>query len=138
MMPGSTRVCPASISKEDHQLLDEKDKDKLKQGMWRCKHSQEPGTCSCEKQACATTDRDPCVFPFVYNGEKHTSCITKDHHQPWCATETDSSGNFVSWKWGDCGPACDEVIYEHHAGECRNAKGGVGTHERLTLAVDAC
>jgi hypothetical protein len=30
------------------------------------------------------------------------------HGRAWCATETDSTGNYISGKWGNCGPACDE------------------------------
>lgn len=76
--------------------------------------------------------------PFFYEGEKYTSCTTKGHHQPWCATKTDSHGNFISWKWDHCGPACDEATYEHHAGVCHNTMRRRGRHKKLPLAEKAC
>jgi len=51
----------------------------------------------------------PCVFPFRYNDVTYTSCTTIDRGQPWCATETDSSGSFVPGRWGYCPQNCPSV-----------------------------
>ena len=40
-----------------------------------------------------------CMFPFEYNGEKYNTCITADHTQLWCITDTE--GN-----WGNCKETC--------------------------------
>jgi cathepsin B len=57
---------------------------------------------------CVTTGNDgvgpgvQCVFPFTYHGTTYETCTTEDHDSAWCATQTTSSGNFVSDKWGIC------------------------------------
>merc|ERR1712110_1221620 len=122
-----------SRGQENHDRLEDKDADKLKHGKWTCKNSQpdtqEPDTCSCEKQPCATKSNKLCVFPFYYDGDKYNSCTTKGDSwgRLWCATETDSKGNFISGKWDMCDEEkCDKATYEYHAGACRTADGGVG------------
>eukprot|EP00966_Prymnesium_polylepis_P295206 6817387-Prymnesium_polylepis.3 len=64
-------------------------------------------------QPCLTiSGRDPlraCAFPFVYRGERFTSCSVDDaiDGHAWCPTEVDERGNFFSFsKWGGCGPGC--------------------------------
>jgi len=47
-----------------------------------------------------------CVFPFRYKDVTYTSCTTIDRGQPWCATATNSSGNFLPGSWGYCPPTC--------------------------------
>ena len=49
-----------------------------------------PGTC-------VTTAGDACVFPFVWQGRKFTTCTSSDADSPWCAT---------SGGWGYCSPGC--------------------------------
>ena len=44
----------------------------------------------------------PCVFPFTYGGEVHKKCTELEHTGFWCATETDTDGNYVTDMWGDC------------------------------------
>ena len=43
-----------------------------------------------------------CVFPFLYGGRQHDTCTTIDGDNPWCATQVDSSGNFVNGAWEYC------------------------------------
>merc|ERR1712064_243773 len=51
---------------------------------------------------CVTLAGQSCTFPFKYNGVEYYQCTYADSPLPWCATETDSSGNVVPNKWGDC------------------------------------
>lgn len=74
----------------------------------------------CEKpsSSCSTISGHyaglPCIFPFTYKGKVHTECTWEDaekrHNQAWCSTEVDSSGNFITSKWGNCGPTCPVEI----------------------------
>merc|ERR1719483_810222 len=44
-----------------------------------------------------------CVFPFVFGGRIHNTCTTIDGDAtPWCATEVDENGVYVSGKWEYC------------------------------------
>lgn len=147
MEPGGETECPSPISsqleegtsKTNYDRLEDEDADKLKQGKWSCKNS---GTdkCSCEKQSCTTTGSKPCVFPFYYAGEKHTSCTKAgDSERRWCATETNSAGNYIWGKWDYCDEeACDETAYEYHVGACRTANMGRGPFKKITDAKEAC
>ena len=45
-------------------------------------------------------------------GKTYASC-TKDHTvdgKAWCATEVDSSGTVVDYKWGNCDSSCEDSI----------------------------
>jgi hypothetical protein len=33
-----------------------------------------------------------CAFPFTYNGVVYSTCTTRDHNQPWCATQSVLAG----------------------------------------------
>merc|ERR1711945_5011 len=51
---------------------------------------------------CSTRSGQACVFPFKYKGVEYLKCTFADSPTPWCATQTDSSENVVTNKWGDC------------------------------------
>lgn len=46
-----------------------------------------------------------CVFPFKYNGVKHTKCTFQDYALSWCSTKTDA-GEFLLGQWGECSSGC--------------------------------
>ena len=51
----------------------------------------------------------PCVFPFIFNGSMYNECPTVKYdqpYQPWCSTEVDSNGHYISGKWGFCDRNC--------------------------------
>jgi hypothetical protein len=54
----------------------------------------------------------PCIFPFQYNGQTFTECITIDDPELklWCSTKVDEVGEHVrdGGFWGHCGPECEE------------------------------
>ena len=53
--------------------------------------------------ACVTSNGDKCVFPFIYKGKKYEKCTLDDGgDREWCSTQTDSSGNHISGKFGRC------------------------------------
>ena len=47
-----------------------------------------------------------CKFPFIYEGREHTLCTKQEWDEFWCATHTDTEGNFVDGEWGECGENC--------------------------------
>jgi len=47
-----------------------------------------------------------CVFPFIYEGETHNTCIEVDGNKSWCSTSVDQYGVFVESEWGYCGENC--------------------------------
>jgi len=62
-------------------------------------------------QACTTVDDAPCVFPFTYQGVKHSQCTnaTDSGGRLWCATKVDKNGFYInkSDQWGYCSEDCD-------------------------------
>ena len=44
-----------------------------------------------------------CVFPFTYHGVLYNDCTDAIHYGPWCATLTDSFGNYINNNFVDCG-----------------------------------
>ena len=58
------------------------------------------------KTAGGNKKNHPCVFPFIYKGERYQTCTRKDNNVHWCYTEVDSHGVGVKGKWGNCGPGC--------------------------------
>merc|ERR1712061_795824 len=52
--------------------------------------------------SCVTGTGSTCVFPFKYKDVEYYECTYAESPLPWCATQTDSSGNVVTGKWGDC------------------------------------
>ena len=62
------------------------------------------------KPPCLTKDgpvkNTPCKFPFIYEGREHMLCTKQEWDEFWCATDTDTEGNFVDGEWGECGESC--------------------------------
>merc|ERR1712012_13786 len=52
-----------------------------------------------------------CVFPFVYQGTSHSSCVDTGEGQGWCSTKT-LFGVHVPGYWGLCAPAHEELVQE--------------------------
>lgn len=49
----------------------------------------------------------PCVFPFIWAGVKHNSCVNDDDAGgSWCSTKVDRYGKYIDRKWGICSPTC--------------------------------
>ena len=49
----------------------------------------------------------PCVFPFIWAGVKHNSCVNDDvAGGSWCSTKVDRYGKYIDRKWGICSPTC--------------------------------
>lgn len=44
---------------------------------------------------------EPCVFPFIHDGQLHHTCTNHGHETFWCATEVNSAGR--ARRWGNCG-----------------------------------
>jgi len=62
-------------------------------------------------ESCTTVDDTPCVFPFIYQGVKHSQCTnaTDSSGRLWCATKVDKNGFYInkSKQWGYCSEECD-------------------------------
>ena len=44
-----------------------------------------------------------CQFPFTFRGTEYNTCITgSKRQQPWCPTELDNSGAYITGMWGYC------------------------------------
>merc|ERR1711892_327507 len=45
------------------------------------------------------TDKGPCMFPYMYKGQKYTNCTLYQSSggNPWCATTLRSDGNMQQW-----------------------------------------
>merc|ERR1712012_1176188 len=52
-----------------------------------------------------------CVFPFVYQGTSHSSCVDTGEGQGWCSTKT-LFGVHVPGYWGLCAPPDEELVQE--------------------------
>ena len=57
---------------------------------------------TCKTVDSPSSNRLPCIFPFVYKSVLYTHCTTVDYNQPWCATATNTFGGFINEKWGIC------------------------------------
>ena len=59
-----------------------------------------------------TTIRGPrpdksCVFPFIFTGERRSTCIKgRLRPEPWCSTKVDNGNNYIRGEWGYCGDSC--------------------------------
>eukprot|EP00092_Neocalanus_flemingeri_P011603 GFUD01012504.1.p1 GENE.GFUD01012504.1~~GFUD01012504.1.p1 ORF type:complete len:236 (+),score=49.73 GFUD01012504.1:79-786(+) len=51
---------------------------------------------------CLTTEGERCIFPFMFEGQKHSKCTYTSSFVPWCPTFLDSEGIVVNNRWGDC------------------------------------
>ena len=47
-----------------------------------------------------------CVFPFIFEGKTHSTCIEVDGNKSWCSTKVDHNGAFIESEWGYCGDQC--------------------------------
>merc|ERR1719233_2681614 len=47
-----------------------------------------------------------CVFPFIYEGVTHSTCVEVDGNKSWCSTKVDIDGVFIDSEWGYCGDDC--------------------------------
>jgi len=47
-----------------------------------------------------------CVFPFIYVGVTHSTCVEVDSNKSWCSTKVDMDGVFIESEWGYCGDNC--------------------------------
>ena len=65
------------------------------------------GTSVCKTTGGAVANAK-CVFPFTYKGITYQTCTYFGGYirQPWCATETNAQGGYISKKWGLCEPGC--------------------------------
>jgi len=52
-----------------------------------------------------------CVFPFIYQGSSHSSCVDIEDGTSWCSTKI-LFGVHVPGYWGVCAPADEELIQE--------------------------
>jgi len=52
-----------------------------------------------------------CVFPFVYQGTSHSSCVDTGEGRGWCSTKT-LFGVHVPGYWGLCAPPDEELVQE--------------------------
>ena len=72
-----------------------------------CFHVSGAGTCK-------TTDwtmdpGKPCVFPFVHKGVLYNGCTQVDNNNvAWCSTALDSTGVYISDRWGNCETGCPD------------------------------
>ena len=49
---------------------------------------------------CQTHGGSPCKFPFIYKGQRYTTCKTEDSPEnAWCATVTGSDLTMTSWHY---------------------------------------
>lgn len=64
---------------------------------WPCMRVEVYGTpANCTVR---TKDNECCVFPFMYKGERHFSCLSSLFNGDWCATTHDYDKDK---KWGEC------------------------------------
>lgn len=64
---------------------------------WPCMRVEVYGTpANCTVR---TKDNECCVFPFMYKGERHFSCLPSLFNGDWCATTHDYGKDK---KWGEC------------------------------------
>ena len=50
---------------------------------------------------------DPCIFPFIYDGQTFSECTESGWDTPWCATEVTTSLTYSNWD--GCAPGCPGV-----------------------------
>merc|ERR1719317_1014430 len=67
-----------------------------------------PAGCS---SGCSTDTSGPrhsrcCIFPFIYKGVTHSTCIEVDGNKSWCSTKVDKDGAFIESEWGYCRDQC--------------------------------
>jgi hypothetical protein len=98
-------------------------------------------TAACAKEGCLAESGPaaglPCVFPFVYEGVKHSGCVVRPGDQvAGCSTAVDSAGVHLAGgdgHWGYCGPDCPQS--GRHP--CTSAKGEAGECMDVTACIGA-
>merc|ERR1711972_409313 len=69
----------------------------------RCGGGSDTGSDTCKTIGTSGVGAgQPCVFPFTFNGMTFQECTQAGHSELWCATQTDSGGNYVAGMWGQC------------------------------------
>jgi len=67
-----------------------------------------------------------CVFPFVYKGERYTSCTEADSHGlEWCSTLTDVLDNHLTGYWGNCDSLGNELtqnVFSNSTNTCSKSR----------------
>jgi len=68
-------------------------------------------------EVCLSTSSNPCIFPFTYLGESHSSCTKagSDNGAAWCAVQVDEEGEVIKNAWEDCEATCpgtDDTVVE--------------------------
>jgi len=63
-------------------------------------------TSGCMTDSSGPRQNSCCLFPFIYNGEEHNTCIEVDGDKAWCSTKLDEGGLFISNEWGYCDKKC--------------------------------
>ena len=62
---------------------------------------------------CQTHGGSPCKFPFIYKGQRYTTCKTEDSPEnAWCATVTGSDLTMTSWHYCT-NPTCSRHLLLH-------------------------
>ena len=62
--------------------------------------------CTCKTSGGLDSNK-PCVFPFIYGGDKYTGCTEVDSFGiHWCATDVGAIGEYIAGKTGICSPGC--------------------------------
>ena len=60
-----------------------------------------------------TTDEEPCVFPFIYEGKAYNQCTAAGNRWPktaWCPTKVDNNSEYIQGHYGRCkDPNCKQL-----------------------------
>ena len=86
-----------------------------------------------------------CVFPFVYKGETHDSCIERDDNL-WCATKVNDQLDVIEGFWGKCDvdegkTFCDpkwtppEAQTDKHMGKVFNKSNQIATTLLINIRI---
>ena len=82
----------------------------------------------------------PCVFPFTSGNVVYNECTISDWISgPWCATEVDTNGLAVAYKYGFCNTACPGGVFlgpSDVGGTCTTGSSLITKDD--TAAVDHC
>ena len=62
---------------------------------------------------CLTTDEEPCVFPFIYEGKAYNQCTVAGNSlskATWCPTKIDNNSEYIQGHYGRCkDPNCKQL-----------------------------
>jgi alkaline phosphatase D len=51
-----------------------------------------------------------CNFPFKFGGVVYDDCTSDGSEAPWCSIETETNGNHIDGRWGNCIPEDQELV----------------------------